>query len=487
MKKLSYLIVLVLILGLVLSGCLLSNVGQVPTSEQSGITYLTKHTEEEPFESILWAGQDIEVGTVSVWNDDVELRVTYNTTGGWVLTETHLAVATALVDIPQKNGNPIPGKFPYQCCYDGSEWVFLIKDDGALGATCDADGNTNATLTEVEYIIPLSEIGDGVDCEELLYIAAHASLLNLDNIIGYVPDTGVPGDPIYQEETGWGDNGLGFPGNNWATYFTYEVQCPCEVTYPAEGNVYIGYEDWPNGDFDYNDFGMYFSAVETYEGGCDENAQLTKVVMTFTAKIYDSGGNHLIHILRPINGGSVVIVERSSVYGSEEKPAGTYSMTGDVDIVLFDTSKYSQPSKNMSEIVVVTINVADPSLNPKGTLSAPPRWDVDPFMANYDPWAFNNEHLSLPGGVDFYGSEWHIITEQYVISTTGQDPALVGMTLPHMLVIPSTNWIPPYESTTITKTPYIYFYNYYHTIGVEHPTWYNEITNSTVGSGGLSW
>jgi len=43
MKKLYYLIVLALILGLVLTGCLLSNVGQVPTTEQSGITYLTKN------------------------------------------------------------------------------------------------------------------------------------------------------------------------------------------------------------------------------------------------------------------------------------------------------------------------------------------------------------------------------------------------------------------------------------------------------------
>ena len=42
MKKLIYLIVLALILGLVLTGCLLSNVGQVPTTDQSGITYLTK-------------------------------------------------------------------------------------------------------------------------------------------------------------------------------------------------------------------------------------------------------------------------------------------------------------------------------------------------------------------------------------------------------------------------------------------------------------
>jgi len=37
MKKLYYLIVLTLILGLVLTGCLLSNVGQVPTTGQKGM------------------------------------------------------------------------------------------------------------------------------------------------------------------------------------------------------------------------------------------------------------------------------------------------------------------------------------------------------------------------------------------------------------------------------------------------------------------
>lgn len=43
MKKYSYLIIIVLISSLVLTGCsLLSNIGQVPTSQQSGIAYLTK-------------------------------------------------------------------------------------------------------------------------------------------------------------------------------------------------------------------------------------------------------------------------------------------------------------------------------------------------------------------------------------------------------------------------------------------------------------
>jgi len=44
MKKYIYLIILALILGLVLTGCsLLSNIGQAPANEQSGITYLTKN------------------------------------------------------------------------------------------------------------------------------------------------------------------------------------------------------------------------------------------------------------------------------------------------------------------------------------------------------------------------------------------------------------------------------------------------------------
>jgi len=43
MKKYYYLIVIVLILGLVLTGCsLLSNISQVPSTEQSSITYLSK-------------------------------------------------------------------------------------------------------------------------------------------------------------------------------------------------------------------------------------------------------------------------------------------------------------------------------------------------------------------------------------------------------------------------------------------------------------
>jgi len=141
MKKLIYLIVLTLILGLVLTGCL-SNVGQVPTNEQSGITYLTKGTEAEPDVFTLYAGQNIDVGNVEVWNDTVNLYVKYVADDPWCLTETHLHVATSLGVIPQKNGNPIPGKFDY-------------KDEHDCVADC-------------TYTIPLA----GPDVK--LFIAAHA-------------------------------------------------------------------------------------------------------------------------------------------------------------------------------------------------------------------------------------------------------------------------------------------------------------------------
>ena len=147
MKKLYYLIILTVILGLVLTGCLLSNVGQVPTNEQSGITYLTKGIPGDPDVFTLYAGQDIDVGTVSVWNDAGDyLYVRYNTTGNWVMTETHLHVATSSELIPQKNGNPIPGKFDYK-----GEHVYE---------------------TEVLYEIPLTW-GPATE----LFIAAHAKVI----------------------------------------------------------------------------------------------------------------------------------------------------------------------------------------------------------------------------------------------------------------------------------------------------------------------
>lgn len=296
-------------------------------------------------------------------------------------------------------------------------------------------------------------------------------------------------------ETAWG-NGATFPGaKNWGMYFEYITQTPPDeiVTYPETGNnVYIGYEDWPNGDFDYNDFGMTFSVVETYSF----DGYLKEVLMTFTMVIYDSGADHNIHIKRPIIGSSTVEVTRSNVADGAETATGTYSKTGDVDITLFDTAKYPWPSKqtwieegrNEIDWVEVIITVGDPSSNPK-TTSAAPRWDLDAFMANYDPWEIGTS--GIINGADFYINDMQTVTATGGGGSHGGDSRLVGETVPHILVVPSTDWIPPYEDTCICGPgdwgPYQYFYDYYHTSGTSHPNWHSEVTNNWVGYGGLSW
>ena len=125
----------------------------------------------------LLADQDIDVGNVSVWNDDENLYVKYETTGDWLINETHLAVDDSLDDIPQtKRHNPIPGQFEYK------------------------NESQGPGITVYQYDIPLIwEAGTE------LFIAAHAEVANLT-----------------QNETAWGA-GDPFDGKNWATYFKYTI------------------------------------------------------------------------------------------------------------------------------------------------------------------------------------------------------------------------------------------------------------------------
>ena len=140
---------------------------------------VSANTAEAPLIVDLIAGQNEHAGDIKVWDDGTSLYVLYETVNPWCLTETHLAVASSLDGIPQANGNPIPGQFPYK--------------------------NTHNCATNFLYTIPLNK---GV-CQ--IYIAAHAAVKS-------------PGST----ETAWG-NGLDFSGNNWGTYFLYEPNI-CKVT-----------------------------------------------------------------------------------------------------------------------------------------------------------------------------------------------------------------------------------------------------------------
>jgi hypothetical protein len=128
----------------------------------------------------LVAGQTLNVGTVSTWNDAGTLFVRYTLSNGWSLAETHLAAALSVNGIPtNKAGNPIIGQFPQQQTHSA--------------------GTTNYT-----YEIPLIELGAGAGDD--LLIAAHGTV------------SGPSGN-----ETAWGDGARFTQQGSWAMYFAYRV------------------------------------------------------------------------------------------------------------------------------------------------------------------------------------------------------------------------------------------------------------------------
>jgi rhodanese-related sulfurtransferase len=127
----------------------------------------------------LYAGRDILVGTVSVWNTATDLFVKYIIIGDWELAETRLAVATGLDGIPQtKTGNPVPGKFPY----------FAVHEPA---------------VSQYTYTIPITS--DWRYPNTGLKIAAYAAARMREMV---------------DSEGAWA-GGEQFDGANWATYFNY--------------------------------------------------------------------------------------------------------------------------------------------------------------------------------------------------------------------------------------------------------------------------
>ena len=122
----------------------------------------------------LIAGQHIDAGWVTVDADESGITVTYNTSDGWLLEETHLYVGT---EPPTKSA---PGRFPY-------------KHEGLGGAPSDS------------YFVSLEELG--VECGVTVYLATHA----------------VVSKPGAGSETAWGEGQL--IGKNWSMYFDVDVEC----------------------------------------------------------------------------------------------------------------------------------------------------------------------------------------------------------------------------------------------------------------------
>jgi hypothetical protein len=142
----------------------------------------------------LLAGQHILSGNVTVTNDLTNLYVTFNTTGGWLMTGTQLYVGS-IGGLPVNNaGNPKIGNFPYKMSF-------------------------SPYSTSYTYTIPLSSLGQ----DQCIVIAAHANVVKLDQ-----------DGNIVEEQTAWSAGSQITPGGSWATYSVY---CICDNSGSGSGGI----------------------------------------------------------------------------------------------------------------------------------------------------------------------------------------------------------------------------------------------------------
>ncbi len=146
------------------------------------------------------AAQFDDIGDVSVANDSTTLYVTFAINSdewpGWYIAETHVAVD----DIPvNKSGNPVPGKFPFECDLVEGALTTECTVEIPLGElTGDVDIATHASVFQ------LAGDGCGVDTQYANEIVTNAQGLlnnNVDSVLGvrsdpeavFYADDGAPG------------------------------------------------------------------------------------------------------------------------------------------------------------------------------------------------------------------------------------------------------------------------------------------------------
>jgi hypothetical protein len=217
------------------------------------------HSESDPMVRTLWAGQDINAGTVSIWNDETNLHVVYDADNGWVITGTHLYVG-------KTNPNTLttaPGQFPYS-------------------------GNT-------EYVIPLSMISDykmqlnkngaptgkmiptgtpGVDQDDIVYIAAHADVKKETQSSGYL-------EVVSDTTTQWLGGASHVDGATWSNAFA------CWV-HPAWANILGATWIWRTVN---TDSAWEYANVPQYDTTYHLYGWLFKKTFTLPSTAHDITGN----------------------------------------------------------------------------------------------------------------------------------------------------------------------------------------------------
>jgi len=159
----------------------------------------------EPVTQTLWAGQTINSGTVTIYNDATTLFVKVNAIVGFQSEPENLKMwlGTDLLLLPMTpNGTPKNGQFPYKTTLSSGQ-------------------------TEYTFEVPLSDIAtyDANECgKQSIFVVVHADILAPDGNGGSSAQTAYAGD----------QNGT---TPRWWYYFTYTPQCCVDVPPPTVGTL----------------------------------------------------------------------------------------------------------------------------------------------------------------------------------------------------------------------------------------------------------
>jgi hypothetical protein len=183
MKTILKLSLLLILIAFIAIGCSEKNI-TMPGQSKDGPTSNADLPRLQTFPII--AGQNINAGNLSVWNDSTYFYVKFETTGGWVLEETQVMIDDDLEGYwIHDNGTPVPGLFDYGMQH-------------------------NPPVTMYQYNIPRSYYTYAVG--DTILIAAHCVVSNPDY-----------NGQVYDHETGWGGDIEG-PGPRWWYYLHYVIE-----------------------------------------------------------------------------------------------------------------------------------------------------------------------------------------------------------------------------------------------------------------------
>ena len=166
---------------LLLIACAKQGTEEDPTDKWNGYFKMLKSGEVY---HTLWAGKTIDVGTVTYGIDDnANFYVTYDCSGGWVMSESHMYAGTKL-DMPlNKPGNPKIGHFPNAADH-------------------------NPSVSTYTYTVSLIDLPPADNPG--FTVASHA----------------IVHGPNGESETAWAYGTFEFPGKRWGWYDTYYYNQP---------------------------------------------------------------------------------------------------------------------------------------------------------------------------------------------------------------------------------------------------------------------